>query len=433
MNIFNTRKKVSIIFLLIVLGLLGYYLYEKNIGTINIPNKVSLEEASDLDENNNVVDTDNDTSTTDDELSKVESLPGFTLPAGFALRIFAKNVPDARVIEMDPKGRILVSQTGEGKITAFTNNDGDAESDDRKVLASGLNNPHGLAFKCDASTQGEKCFLYVAESDALSRYLYDAEALSLGKKEKLMSMATSSSGGHFTRSLLFLPSPNENVLLVSVGSSCNVCDEKDNDRASVLSYNVTTGKKAVYAKGLRNATFMALNPVSGKAYATEMGRDNLGDNIPPDEVNILEKNKNYGWPVCYGKNIHDEEFDKKVYIRNPCMEPFETPSFVDLQAHSAPLGLSFVLEEGWPEEYRYDLLVAYHGSWNRSVPTGYKIVRLKMSASGKYSGTEDFITGWLKTDGSKTGRPVDIKVFSRGVAYISDDSAGVVYKLFRTK
>ncbi len=168
-----------------------------------------------------------------------------------------------------------------------------------------------------------------------------------------------------------------------------------------------------------------------------MGRDNLGDNIPPDEINIIEQKnnqpQNYGWPNCYGKNIHDDVFDKNTYIRNPCMAPFETPSFIDLQAHSAPLGLSFVPEEGWPEEYWYNLLVAYHGSWNRSAATGYKIVRLKMNAKGEYLGTEDFITGWLKDNDTKAGRPVDIKVLSGGTAYITDDSSGVIYRLYRDK
>lgn len=171
-----------------------------------------------------------------------------------------------------------------------------------------------------------------------------------------------------------------------------------------------------------------------------MGRDNLGDDLPPDEINIIERPSagsgqssipNFGWPICYGKNIHDTNFDKNTYIRNPCMEPFETPSFIDLPAHSAPLGLAFVPEEGWPEEWWYNILVAYHGSWNRSTPTGYKIARLKMNAKGQYLGAEDFISGWLTKDGKKTGRPVDIKVLSGGTAYISDDHAGVIYRLFR--
>jgi glucose/arabinose dehydrogenase len=299
-----------------------------------------------------------------------------------------------------------------------------------------------MAMRCDDAAGATGCFLYVAESDELSRFPYDAQMLTLGNKQKLMPISSGITDRHFTRSLLFLPPPNQDTLLISVGSSCDVCNEKNPDYASILSYNIKTGEKAVYAKGLRNATFMTLNPVDNKVYATEMGRDNLGDNIPPDEINIIEKDKNYGWPNCYGKNIHDTVFDKNTYIRNPCMEPFETPSFIDLQAHSAPLGLAFIPARSsrsnsekssdskiWPEKYQNNLLVAYHGSWNRSVPTGYKIALIKINAKGEYLEAEDFISGWLTKAGTKTGRPVDIKILPSGVAYISDDSAGIIYRL----
>ena len=424
----NSKVKniLGAILVLLLLAGVGYFLFKKNIGTVNIPNKESIEETDDV--------------PIDDE--NIPKLSGYELPSGFSLSIFAKDVKGARVIEFDPKGRILVSQTSEGKIIALSDTNNDNVSDqenERKVLASGLKNPHGMALECH-SEEG-KCFLYVAERDALYRYLYDADTPSLQAKEKLLDIASSLTDNHFTRSLLFLPLPNEDTLLISVGSSCNVCHEKDTDHASILSYNIKTGERGVYAKGLRNAVFMTLDPVHGKVYATEMGRDNLGDDLPPDEINIIEnKNnqiQNYGWPNCYGKNIHDTQFDKNIYIRNPCMEPFETPSFVDLQAHSAPLGLAFIPEEGWSEEYWYNMLVVYHGSWNRSTPTGYKIARIKMNAKGDYLGTEDFITGWLsKNDNkssTKTGRPVDIKVLSGGVAYISDDSSGLIYRLWKSE
>jgi glucose/arabinose dehydrogenase len=408
----KSKKILYAFILLLFFAGTGYYLFKKNIGTINIPPSAPVEVAGNTPTNGGTV----------------PSLPGFTLPAGFSLNIFAKNVPGARVIEIDPKGRLIVSETSVGKIVALsdTNNDKVADKEsERKVLASGLKNPHGMAMNCT----GGPCFLYVAESNALSRYPYDADAPALGQKEKLFSINYSITDRHFTRSLLFLPSPNADTLLMSVGSSCDVCHEQNSDYASILSYNIKTGEKGIYATGLRNATFITLNPVSGKVFATEMGHDNLGDNIPPDEINIIEKDKNYGWPNCYGKNIHDTVFDKNTYIRNPCMEPFEIPSFIDLQAHSAPLGLAFIPEEGWPQAYRNNLLVAFHGSWNRSVPTGYKIVRIKMNAQGEYLGTEDFITGWLTGNGKKTGRPVDIKVLPGGVAYISDDDLGVIYRL----
>lgn len=399
----------KIFLIIILLALAGWYLFEKNIGVINVPGNAQEE---------NVVDGNTPTA----------SLVGINLPEGFGISIFASDVPGARVLEMDPKGRILVSQPKDGQIVALINNDSDNVAESKVVLASGLNKPHGMAMNCE---EENKCYLYVAEADMLSRYVYDAEIPEIREREELMEIASSLTDRHSTRSLLFLSSPNQDTLLVSVGSYCDVCDEKDEDYASIIAYNTKTGTKEIYARGLRNATFMTMSYVDGKVYATEMGRDNLGDDLPPDEINLINKGQNYGWPVCYGKNIHDTQFDKKTYIRNPCMEPFETASFVDLPAHSAPLGLAFIPEEGWPEEYWYNMLVAYHGSWNRSEPTGYKIARIKMNAKGEYLGTEDFITGWLNDEGKKSGRPVDIKLFPGGSGYITDDSAGVVYRLFR--
>jgi glucose/arabinose dehydrogenase len=176
---------------------------------------------------------------------------------------------------------------------------------------------------------------------------------------------------------------------------------------------------------------MAIHPVSGDIWATEMGRDGLGDNLPPDEINVIHEGKFYGWPICYGKNVHDAAFDTNTYIRNPCQEPTETPSTIDLQAHSAPLGIAFVPEEGWPEDYWYNALVSYHGSWNRSEPTGYKIMRYKLDARGNYLGSEDFLSGFLTKSGA-LGRPVDILIQPAGTIYVSDDKAGVIYRIYRS-
>jgi glucose/arabinose dehydrogenase len=181
-----------------------------------------------------------------------------------------------------------------------------------------------------------------------------------------------------------------------------------------------------YAKGLRNAVFMKLHPETEQVWATEMGRDWLGNDSPPDEINIVEAEKNYGWPTCYGKNIHDTDFDKNTYIRNPCMEPFETESYIDLQAHSAPLGLAF-FPDTWPEDYRDDLLVAYHGSWNSTVPTGYKIVRFQLNEAGELEGAQqDFLSGWISGT-EVTGRPADILITPEKNIFVSDDHSGNIY------
>ncbi len=408
-------SKIFLLTLIAILLLGGWYLFKKNVGTVSIPSKEALTETK----------TAGETSSTDPLIAKL------SIPDGFKMSIFARNITGARQILSAPDGGILVSQTSEGKISLLRDTDGNGTADVVKTIAEGLNKPHGMEYLCE----GGSCDFYVAEHNALTSFKLDPVSGSLSEKAKLADLPAHIDDRHFTRSLLFLPTGDDSlphVLLISIGSSCNVCNEKDIRQGSIMAYDTLTKKLEPYASGLRNSVFMTLSPIDGKVWATEMGRDLLGDNIPPDEINIIEKGKNYGWPNCYGDNIHDTAFDKNTYIRNPCMAPFETPPAVDLQAHSAPLGLAFVPEEGWPEDMWYNLLVAYHGSWNRSEPTGYKIVRIKLDAKGNYLETEDFITGWLTKNGTKLGRPVDIKIFGN-IAYISDDTSGYIYKLTYAK
>jgi glucose/arabinose dehydrogenase len=223
-----------------------------------------------------------------------------------------------------------------------------------------------------------------------------------------------------------VPPQDPEKLLISVGSSSNVSHEEDWRRAKILTADTDGGNLRTFASGLRNAVFMAIHPVTGQVWATEMGRDFLGDDLPPDEINIVEEGRDYGWPVCYGKNIHDTDFDDTPGP-NPCIE--KAASYIDIPAHSAPLGLAFIPEKGWPKEYWHDLLVAYHGSWNRSEPTGYKIVRYKLDRKGNLLGEEDFISGWLTENNRALGRPVDILVCPGGIMYVSDDKAGVIYRV----
>jgi glucose/arabinose dehydrogenase len=347
------------------------------------------------------------------------------VPEGFSLGIYAKDLGSPRVLAADPNGVPMVSVTGKGEVLALpdVNHDGKAEP---VTVVSGLAQPHGLAFRCHASG----CDLYVAETDAVRRYTYDP-ATYQATNAKLI--ATLPGGGrHFTRSLLFLPPPEDDQLLIAVGSSCNVCRETDERRAKVLVVPADGGEVKEYAHGLRNTVFQAINPVTQEVWMTEMGRDLLGDDTPPDELNILKKGANYGFPTCYGQNIHDTDFDKNTYFRNPCQAPFETASAFDLPAHSAPLGLTFIQGEGWPKAWQGNLLVAYHGSWNRSVPTGYKVARFSVSASGTVAYADEFLGGFLSSNAQALGRPVGLLLKSDGELFVSDDKAGVVYRVFRT-
>ena len=330
------------------------------------------------------------------------------LPSGFSLSILAQNVPNARVLALDPRGTLLVSLPSQGKVVALS------QADQAMTVVDKLNLPHGLAFR-----QGK---LYVAESHRVSMFDYDAVNLKASNPRPMLDLP--GGGNHFSRTIIFTP---DDKLLISVGSSCNVCNEKDWRRAKILVANPDGSDLKVFAQGLRNSVFMTIHPQTKQIWTTEMGRDLLGDDLPPDEINIIEPGKDYGWPDCYGQQIVDP-FNKG---QGDCL--LTESSHIDIPAHSAPLGLAFIpADSNWPKAYWGNLLVAYHGSWNRSTPTGYKIVRVKLDASGKFQGFEDFVTGWLTPQNEVLGRPVDILVNSDGTAFISDDKAGVIYKLSYT-
>ncbi len=410
-----------IIFPLISLAILaGIFLfvwnlpYIKNLFYIFKSEPVSLGPAASVinieDDNNSVESID---------LSAFETPENLKVPEGFAIVVFAKDLSKPRVMIQDKDGNIIVSQMKAGKITKLVKDENGVLVEKVDIL-SGLKNPHGLAFDPENYN-----ILYFAEEDKISRVdLSQPQFI----PEKIVDLP--GGGRHYTRTIGFGP---DGRLYVSIGSSCNVCFEKDRRRAAIYVMNKDGSGFEEFAKGLRNTVFFTWNPVDGRMWGTENGRDWLGDDLPPDEINIIEEGGNYGWPICYGKNIHDTDFDKNTYTRNPCMEPFEKPSYIDIPAHSAPLGLDFIPEEGWPEEYRGDLLVALHGSWNRSTPAGYKIIRIKLTDNSEYIGMEDFITGFIDEDEKVYGRPVGILALPGGRVYISDDKAGMIYKVIRVK
>jgi glucose/arabinose dehydrogenase len=301
------------------------------------------------------------------------------LPPGFAISIFAKNVPGARVLALDPAGNLLVSLTSQGRVVALPDKDADGVADAVVTVLDNLNRPHGLAFGPEKNPR-----LYVAETDQVAAYDYDPARLTATYQQKIAALPPG--GRHFTRSLVFLPASRGHRLLISVGSSCDACQEKDPRYASILAVDADGGNLDTFAAGLRNSVFMAIHPLSRHVWATEMGRDHLGDNLPPDEINIILKGGHYGWPYCYGKRSHDDTFDPTGTHREFCQDTL--PSFIDIPAHSAPLGLAFFPAE-WPQEFRHNLLVAFHGSWNRTVPTGYKVVRYKLDAAGNFVDLED--------------------------------------------
>ncbi len=351
-----------------------------------------------------------------------DPISALKLPPGFTISVFAQKLGNPRVLCLDPNGTLLVSLTRQGKVVALPDKAGKGVAAAEVTVLEGLNRPHGLAFG-----PGTEPKLYVAETPEVAVYDYDAEKLKATNKKKIIDLPPG--GRHFTRTLHFMSPPPRPRLLIALGSDCDVCVEKDWRYAKILVAEPDGSSLKTFASGLRNSVFLTSHPVTGHIWATEMGRDYLGDELPPDEINIILEGQDYGWPYCYGKRIHDDQFDPQGEKQDFCKQT--VPSYIDIPAHSSPLGLAFFPEE-WPKEYRYHLLVAYHGSWNRTIPTGYKVVRYKLDEGGNVLGHEDFITGWLTPQGA-LGRPADVLIKDDGIIFISDDKAGVIYRVVYEK
>lgn len=349
------------------------------------------------------------------------SLP-LTLPDGFRISIFTREaLGPLRFMAFSPDGILFVSMpsskglyatnvSDDGKIFALPDRDNDGKADETVTLVSGLHLPHGIAFYDG--------YLYVAEEHAISRYLYRGNA-AVGTREVIISNLPAGGEGHVSRTIGFGPSGK---MYVSVGSSCNSCEESDGRRATILEYNPDGSGERIFAQGLRNTVGFVFHPVTKEIWATENGRDWLGDTLPPDEINIVRTNTHYGWPGCYGKNNVDPAFGNTAFCK------ITQESTYDIEAHAAPLGLRFIASSQFPAGWQGDILVGLHGSWNRTDPVGYKVIKLLVDGN-TVIGEQDFISGWLRPDGSKLGRPVDVLFGPDGALYISDDKANVIYRV----
>lgn len=348
------------------------------------------------------------------EPSASAAAPPLSAPRGFSVQTFAAGVQYARLLRFTPKGDLLVStpRTGDIKIlTADANGDGCADA--MRVLIGGLNRPHGLDL-----FEGR---LYIAEEDAIGRVAFDAARGEIvGSYERIVRNLPS--GGHSTRTVRAGP---DRKLYVTVGSSCNACIEQDHRRASMLRFDLDGGNGEVFAKGLRNPVGFDWRPQDGAIYATENGRDWLGDDLPPEELNRIEQGRHYGWPYLYGNNQPDPDF----MPAEPEIIANAMPPAHGFRAHNAPLGITFVRHPDADPGLRGAALVALHGSWNRTVKNGYKVVSLHWLADGRIE-ERDFLWGFLG-ENEMIGRPVDVAEGPDGAIYVSSDYAGAVYRVDR--
>lgn len=339
------------------------------------------------------------------------------LAEGFELSIYARGLPDARILRATGSGHLLVSLPAQGKIVlleADANRDG--EPDGRRTLIDGLNRPHGMDW-----FEG---WLYVAETDAIGRiHLDPTTGATTGRYEKLVENLPAD-GNHWSRSLRFGP---DGWMYVSVGSSCNACIEPDQRRASLLRYHPDGSGEEIFASGLRNTVGFDWQPVTGALYGVDNGRDFLGDDFPPCELNRIEPRGFYGWPYLNGNNVPDPDYGEK----RPQPIPISRPPAFEFGAHTAPLGIAFIRGEQLPEHFRGAALVTLHGSWNRSTKSGYRVVSLHFDDRGRIT-ERPFISGFEKND-EVIGRPVDVIQGPDGAIYISDDFNGSVYKVLYTR
>ena len=334
------------------------------------------------------------------------------LPPGFGISVYAEGLNGPRMIALGPDGFLYVAERGAGRIVRLPDRDGDGVSDKVEVVAPGLNAPSSINFHPDGS-------LYVGETDRILR-LSEPAAQGVFQKQEVIVPGLPT-GGHNTRTVLF--SPDGRWLFVSIGSSCNVCQEQDPRRATIMRYAVDGADGTIFAQGLRNAVGITFRPGTSDLWASCNGRDNLGDDLPPETIDLVHQGDDYGWPRCHAGRIVDPDFGG-----SGACDGVAKPA-VEMQAHSAPLGLTFYTGQQFPAEYRGSLFVAFHGSWNRSVPTGYKVVHIPF-VDGRPGPVEDFAVGWLQADGSVWGRPVDVLTAPDGSLWVSEDSAGTIYRIF---
>ena len=342
----------------------------------------------------------------------------FVVPEGYRVEIFAKGIPNARVLRFSPSGDLLVSQPRLGQILlVLRDRDGDGRSDGQRPLVEGLDQPHGLDFHGG--------YLYIGETGAIARIAIresGPDTLRVqGDLERIVE-GLPAGGNHWARTLRFGP---DGGLYLHVGSSCNACEEDDPRRAALLRFEPDGSGAEIYASGLRNSVGFDWQPSTNDLFATDNGRDLLGDDYPPCEFNRIERGGFYGWPYANGDNNPDPDYGEGMQDR------IETalPPAHSFRAHNAPLGMTFLRHPNAPASLRGAALVALHGSWNRTKLDGYKVVSLHWDSDGNIT-ERDFLTGFEREE-DVIGRPADVLEGPDGSIYVSDDYSGTIFRIHR--
>ena len=343
-------------------------------------------------------------------------LDKLTLPDGFSIEVYAPDVPNARQLSLSPDGTLFVSTRRLGNVYAVRDDDGDQKADRVLTLDSGLNMPNGVAFR-----DGD---LYVAEVNRVLRY-DDIEArLESPPEPVVVNDEFPSDRAHGWKFIAFGP---DGRLYVPVGAPCNVCDHEATTPiySTINSMNADGSDLRIYAHGIRNTVGFSWHPETDELWFTNNGRDRLGDTQPADTLHHApEPGLHFGFPFCHQGDIQDPEFDTR-----PCSE-FRPPAR-KLGPHVASLGMRFYTGDMFPAEYRNQIFIAEHGSWNRTPEaghTGYRLTVAKLDGD-QVTDYEVFSEGWLEEDNTWWGRPVDVQVMPDGALLVSDDTAGAIYRI----
>jgi len=336
------------------------------------------------------------------------------LPEGFSISIYASDIPNARSMVLSDKGTLFVGNRDGDKVLAIVDTNKDFKADKKYIIARDLRMPNGVAIK-----NGD---LYVAEVSKIWRFKDIDNYLNNPPKPELISDKFPTKGHHGWKFIAFGP---DGKLYVPVGAPCNICEKTDSlIYASIARMNDDGSNLEVFANGVRNTVGFDWHPGTNELWFTDNGRDMLGDDIPSDELNYAPRaGMHFGFPYCHQGDIKDPEFGSK----RPCTD-FVAPA-AKLGAHVAALGIRFYKGNMFPEEYRNQIFIAEHGSWNRSKKSGYNITTVTLNGNEVIS-SKIFASGWLDSEKDIAwGRPVDVLVMPDGSLLVSDDAIGVIYRI----
>lgn len=334
------------------------------------------------------------------------------LPPGFRISLFSDQVPGARSLTLGDDGTVYVGTLAQGKVYALRDTNQDGQAEQVSIIAEGLNAPNGVAW-----LKGD---LYVAEVSRIGRIRNINTHLSSSSVPETIYDGYPSDRHHGWKYLRVGP---DGKLYTAVGAPCNVCKPERDPYATLTRIDPDGQHLEIIARGLRNSVGLDWHPDSRELWLTDNGRDQLGDDAPPDELNHAPQvGMNFGFPYCFGKAIADPEFGQEASCKS------FTPPAWEFPAHVAALGLHFYSGNQFPDRYRKQLFVAQHGSWNRTTPQGYRVVMVRFE-KGRPVAEEPFAEGWLRPDGQVLGRPVDVLQMPDGALLVSDDHAGAIYRI----